>query len=78
MRLLLRKKEQTKLLLIPIYHHRTEESCRHFTLLVLSRVEGDMQVEYFDSLHQVHQGNLRHAKAQGRHVGFSSSTTWGT
>ncbi|MCP4242381.1 MAG: hypothetical protein GY772_17640, partial [bacterium] len=61
--LLRRKKNEAKLLLVPIYHPSREGASRHFTLLALRRNEGEVAVEYFDSLPRVHAGSLRLAKA---------------
>ena len=50
------------MLVMPVWHRRMPGLGRHFTLLVV-RKSPELQVQYTDSLPQVHTGCLAHAKA---------------
>ena len=50
-------------LLIPVYAHRLENSCQHYTLLLLEKDSaGSIQAKYFESLSYLHGKCLSNAK----------------
>ena len=51
----------SEVLLIPVYCKAGKDLCQHWTLLSLCTKDGLTHIEYHESLHGLHAGNLRNA-----------------